>query len=152
MLSHTLTDDLDRALKGDVLYMVLHRDDVFQFNEQSCDCSEVIIVMADRILVAVHDKSGEDGEIRFSKRSEFKEEFNCFRVIPRQGSVFKYLKVRYDQGGAVDGVKYQFGDRYIFISATEDGLIVTKSMYDLFEEDDTPMPDWDTSVLFEEEH
>lgn len=150
MLSHTLTDDLDRVLKGDVLYMVLHRDDVFQFNEQSCDCSEVIIVMADRILVAVHDKSGEDGAIMFSKRAEFKEEFNCFRVIPRQGSVFKYLKVRYDQGGAVDGVKYQFGDRYIFITATEDGLIVTKSMYDLFEEDDTPMPDWDTSVLFEE--
>ncbi len=150
MLSHTLTDDLDRALKGDVLYMVLHRDDVFQFNEQSCDCSEVIIVMADRILIAMHDKSGEDGAIRFAKRSQFKEELNCFRVIPRQGAAFKYLKVRYDQGGAVDGVKYQFGDRYIFITATEDGLIVTKSMYDLFEEDDTPMPDWDTSVLFEE--
>lgn len=39
------------------------------------------------------------------------------------------------------------GDRYLFVTACEDWLIVSLMLFDFFEEDDTPIPDFDDSEL-----
>ncbi len=144
-----MIDDLEKSLAGEVLYMAIEGEDAEQFNQQSCDCGEVLIVMKDRILTAEHENFGEGGEIGFDELMGFSEEIYNLRIIPAQGQKFEFVKVRYAEDGSVDGVKYRFGDRYVFIFASEHDLIVTKSVIDLFEEEDTPIPVSDPSVLFE---
>ena len=59
------------------------------------------------------------------------------------------MKVLYGEDGALDGIKFRFGDRYLFIFADEHNLIVTKSVVDLSFEDVPAVPWNEDSVLFE---
>ncbi len=144
-----LIDDLEKSLAGEVAYMAIAQEDADQINRQSCDCFEVVIVMRDRILLAEHEHHGEDGAIGFDKISNFNENRYGLRVVAPPNGIFKFVKVLYSEDGSVDGIKYLFGDHYVFIFASEYNLIVTKSVVDLFEEDDTPIPVSDPSILFD---
>ena len=144
-----LKKDFDKILAGKVLFMAIAKEDAEQFNQQSCDCTEVLIVMSDCVLLAKHVPNGEDGAISFAKLSFFDEEKYKLRVAAPLNGSFEFVKILYTEDGAVDGVKYHFGNRYVFIFASEYNLIVTKSVVDLFEEDDTPIPKRDSSILFE---
>ena len=144
-----LTDDLDKNLAGEVLYMAIAKDDAYQFNQQSCDCQEVIIAMQDQIFVATHESNGELGAIGLDRINGFNGDRYSLRITPPADGSFSFVKVLYHDNGAVDCIKYHYGDRYLFIFSSEDNLIVTKSLPDLTEEDDTPIPQFEDSVLFE---
>lgn len=105
--------------------------------------------MRDRILLLVHEPNGEDGAIEFYKLSSFNEDKFCLRISAPPNGPFEFVKVLLTESGEIDGIKYRYGDHYVFISPSEYNLIVTKSVVDLFEEDDTPIPDTDPSILFE---
>ena len=79
----------------------------------------------------------------------FSKEIYSLRISAPSDGIFRFVKVFYQENGAVDGIKYRFGDRYLFIFASEYNLIVTKSIMDLTEEDDTPVPIYDPSILFD---
>lgn len=81
--------------------------------------------------------------------SSFSKEIYSLRISAPSDGIFRFVKVFYQENGAVDGIKYRFGDRYLFIFASEYNLIVTKSIMDLTEEDDTPVPIYDPSILFD---
>ena len=144
-----LSDNLDKNLEGPVLYMAIRGDDSVQLNQQSCDCLEVIIVTNDRIIIAEHEKYGENGSIAFGTMSSFnKEVYNLRITAPADGSI-EFVKILYEEDGTIDCVKYRYGEHYLFLFADEYNLIVTKSIMDLTFEDDTPIPDYDPSVLFD---
>ena len=144
-----LMDDPEKYLSGEVMYMAIDKDDADQINQQSCDCTQVVIVMRDRILLLVHEPNGEDGAIEFERLSAFNQERFCLRISAPQNGPFEFVKVLFAENGEIDGIKYRYGDNYVFISPSEYNLIVTKSVVDLFEEDDTPIPDVDPSILFD---
>ena len=144
-----LIDKIEKHIGGNVIYMAVAEEDAYQFNSQSCDCSKLIIVMTDRILSAVHVKKGEDGAIGFEESTSFNEKKYNLRIVAPPNGKFEFMKAFFDEDGATTGIKYRYGDRYVFVFASELNLIVTKSMVDLFEEEDTPLPMFDTSVLFE---
>ncbi len=141
--------DLEKVLSGDVLYMAIEKSGSEQLNQQSCDCNRLMIVMADKILGVEHEEHGEDGTIGFERISSFSKEIYSLRISAPSDGIFRFVKVFYQEDGAVDGIKYRFGDRYLFIFASEYNLIVTKSIMDLTEEDDTPVPIYDPSILFD---
>ena len=141
--------DLEKTLSGDVLYVAVEKSGTEQFNQQSCDCNRLMIVMADKILSVEHEEHGEDGTIGFERVSSFSKELYSLRISAPSEGAFRFVKVFYQEDGAVDGIKYRFGDRYFFIFASEYNLIVTKSIMDLTEEDDTPVPIYDPSILFD---
>ena len=142
-------NDLEKYLSGKVLYMAIAEVGSEQYNYQSCDCDEVIIVMRDRILLAKHEPFGDEGTIGFEVVPAFDEEKYNLRVCPPADGSFEFKKVLYYEDGSIDCIKYRFGDRYVLIFSSWCNLIVTKSLIDLSGEEDAPIPAWDPSVLFE---
>ena len=142
-------DDLEKNLAGKVLYMAIAEVGSEQYNYQSCDCDEVIIVMRDRILLAKHEPFGDEGTIGFEVVSAFDEEAYNLRINPPADGPFEFKKILYYEDGSIDCIKYRFGDRYVLIFSSWCNLIVTKSLIDLSGEEDAPIPAWDSSVLFD---
>ncbi len=143
-------EDLDQILAGEVLYMAIEGKHALQINAQSCNCSRVIIVMRDYTLLAEHRNNGEAGAICFKKMTSFDAKAYNLRISPPPSKKIQYVKTFFAPDGTVDGVKYRYGDYYLSLFASEYELIVTKSICDLFEEDDTSIPEFDPSVLFDE--
>ena len=105
--------------------------------------------MRDRILLAEHREHGRNGRILFRIIPSFDEKIYNLRVQPPNGSALTFVSMRSALDGSIKAVKYRFADRYVFLFASEFNLIVTKSVFDMFEEDDTPIPEWDDSVLID---
>ncbi len=141
--------DLDKTLAGDVLYLAIEGKGADQINQQSCDCNQLIIVMKDHILSLEHQKHGELGAIGIKKITSFSKDTYNLQVVAQSDKPFRFVKVLYHDDRTIDGIKYRYGDRYLFIFSSEYNLIITKSIMDLTEEDDTPIPESDPSVLFE---
>lgn len=142
--------ELEARLADEVLYWAIQSADAWQLNAQSCDCTEVLLVMQNSVLLAKKSSGGdeEDGCIRFYECPSFDETAFDLRIFPSENSKITFVKICYYPDGTVDSVKYRYGERYLYLfSGCE--LIVTKSIPDLLEEDDTPLPDVDTSVLFD---
>ncbi len=129
--------------------MAIAKDGSEQYNQQSCDCQDVIIVMEDRILLAGHEKHGEFGTIKLETIPDYNGEKHDLRINAPSAGPFTFIKVLYQDDGALDAIKYRYADRYLFIFADEYNLIVTKSIPDLTGEDDSAIPDVEDSVLFE---
>ena len=144
-----IIDDVDGSLAGEVRFMAVSKEDAVQYNAQSCDCPEIIITMRDRTFSAEHEEHGEDGAIGLDELYPITDTSHYHIVAPPSEGVFEFIKARFAEDGTVEGLKYRYGDGYVFIFASEYDLILTKSVVDLFEEDDTPIPDFDPSVLFE---
>ena len=143
-----ITDDLVGNLSGKVLYMDISHEDLEQYNRQSCECYTVMIVYEDRIIEAEHTENGENGAISVNTIGLYNQEMYDLRINAPADGNFELLKILYAEDGTVDGLKYRYGDRYLFVFASEHNLIVTKSLCDLTEEDDTPVPETEDSVLF----
>ncbi len=139
----------DKLLAGNVLYMAIAKDGSEQYNRQSCDCREVIIVMEGRVLLAAHEKHGEFGTIRLDTIPDYNGEKYNMRINAPSAGPFTFIKVLYREDGAIEAIKYRYDDRYLFIFSEEYNLVVTKSIPDLTEEDDTPIPEIEDSILFD---
>ena len=106
-----------------------------------------------RTMTNERDANGEllpdEDEIAVRCVKSYDEERFCHIVRPKQGETIRFVKLNHYPNGHVQEIKYKFGDGYLFLFADEHDLILTKSVCDLFEEDDTPIPVRDPSVLFE---
>ena len=142
--------ELEARLADEVQYWAIQSADAWQLNAQSCDCTEVILVMQNSILLAKKGCGGdeEDGSIRFYACPSFDETAFDLRILPPENGKIRFVKICYYPDGTVDSVKYRYGERYLYLFSGWE-LIVTKSIPDLLEEDDTPLPDVDTSILFD---
>ena len=139
------------VLDDEVLYVAVDKEGAAQFNAQSCDCDRVVIAMRScTVLAEFKPIPGQDeGEIAVRCVKSYDEERFCHIVRPKKGETIRFVKLNHYPNGHVQEIKYKFGDGYLFLFADECDLILTKSVCDLFEEDDTPIPVRDPSVLFE---
>ena len=80
--------------------------------------------------------------------SSFDSAAFSLKHTPSRDVHISFVSAEFNENG-VEGLKFRYCDRYLFFFANEDGgLIITISQYDLFEEDDTPIPDNDDSNLY----
>ena len=144
--------DLEKRLSGELQYMAIRNSDATQYNRQSCDCSSVALVYKDYILLVQRTENGEEEPpIRISELVDFDiSEYDC-RILPPNKGTIRFVKVAYYPDGSIDAIKFRYGERYLYIFSGFE-LIVTKSIPDLMEEDDAPLPEVDDSSLFDNLH
>ena len=140
---------LESILNGEVYTIAIDNSFAEQYNPQSCDCDRCVIVMKDRVFLAVAEKKDEGGAISLKEIPTFDKELFSLRIEPKPGKDIRFVKLLCHPDGTIDAIKYRFGNDYLFIFASEYNLIITKSICDLTEEDDMPIPEADPSVLFE---
>lgn len=143
---------LENRLSGELQYLAIRSSDATQYNKQSCDCSSVALVYKDYILLALRTENGEDATpVRIAETVDYDiAEYDC-RILPPPEGTIDFIKVAYFHDGSIDAIKFRYGERYLFIFSGFE-LIVTKSIPDLMEEDDTPLPEVDDSSLFDNLH
>ena len=144
--------ELENRLSGELQYLAIRSSDVTQYNRQSCDCSSVALVYRDYILLVQRTENGEDEPpVRIAEIVDFDiSEYGCHILPPPEGTI-DFIKVAYFQDGTVEAIKFRYGERYLYIFSGFE-LIVTKSIPDLMEEDDAPLPEVDDSFLFDNLH
>ncbi len=142
-----LIDDVEGALSGELEYVVIDNDwDFRMLSKQSCEGSSVTLKFMDKPyllwlegpysldMLKVIDCDPENGK----------------KLTPPEGTSASLLGIQY-LGRYPRALKYRWGDRYLYISAGEELTNVCISKYDLFEGEDTLIPDDDASALeFEE--
>ena len=144
-----LIDDLDKNLQGEILEIRIS-DDMYQYNNQSCDVSEAMLVYKDKFIRISHEEADDIGAIGFERWTAFNPRMYRYVVKPKTGKPIQFIKIFYEDDGSIAGLKMRIDDRYLFVFVSEHDLIITKSSFDLLEEDeDTHIPYYDDSVLFE---
>ena len=127
----------------DVLF--LNNDSFWKVNSQSCDCDSALIKMKD--CDALIYLECEDGVLVLKEVQSFDLDTFNLKHTPPEDTHISFVSAQFNEKG-IEGLKFKYGDRYIFFFAEEDWLIITISRCDIFEEDDTPIPDYDDSNLF----
>lgn len=139
-----IIDDLEKHLAGTVRYMAIERDGAECLNAQSCDCYELIVV-TEKGMICMRSVSAV--EIGFDELTSFSSEDYSLKILPPKNGDWKFLGAKYNDAGLTYAIKYQYGDRFLFIFASQHNLIVTKAIVDLLDSDD--IPERDDSILFE---
>jgi len=145
------TDDLEKYLAGVVEEVRISDSFLWLVNEQSCDCFAVILKINNRMIYVKHidRQNSNDMTMAFYTISGYDPELFRHVVKSKVGETIIFQKLLYSDDGGVDGLKFRCDKRYFFIFASENNLIITKSIVDLAEEDDfEELPDYDDSVLF----
>jgi len=141
-----IIDDLAASLSGEIEYILLcNNQSLWRVNEQSCDVDDILIKFAGRDhLISV---DCEDSILAFEHITDYNRETYNIKVAPANG-VFRFVRADFDGQREATALKFRFGDRYLFVTAVDnDYLAVCHSLYDIFEDDNTPMPFVDDSIL-----
>jgi hypothetical protein len=141
-------DNLDKNLQGYVEEILIADDDMFwAVNAQSCDANAALLKINGKIVYIVHDGD----TIGFDEISEYNPDFYCHVIKPSQGKSIVFRKVLRNEDGVIEGLEFGWGERYLFIFASEDNIIITKSIINLYNDITwDEIPDFDDSVLFAE--
>ena len=144
-----IVGDAEASLAGELESLWIKDDDGFWWaTPGSCDCSAVLLKSKDR-----DDYYWIEAQNSHLKIVSVPDPVSacalCRKlVLPECGAVLR--RIRFEDGEP-EALKYRCGDRYIFVTACEDWLIVSLMLFDVFEEDDTPIPGCDDSELAFEE-
>lgn len=143
-------NDLQKIFSEEMEYILFsNNDSLWKANLQSCDCDSVLIKMKNRNELICLEC--ENGILTLKETLSYDSDlFNLMHTPPKEAHI-SFVCAKYNDNG-VEGLKFKYCDRYLYFFAEEDGwLIITISMWDIFEEDDTPIPDFDNSDLYLEE-
>ena len=144
-----IVSDAEATLAGEPEGLWIRDDDGFWWvTPGSCDCSAVLLKSKDRDGYFWIEAQNSRLKI-VSVPDPVSASALCRKlVLSERGAVLR--KIRFVDGEP-EALKYRCGDRYIFVTACEDWLIVSLGLFDVFEEDDTLVPDDEDSELeFEE--
>ncbi len=131
-------------LEGEIEYVLFYAADKYQLNFQSCDCHSMLIKF-----------KGNDKLIRLGTHFEhfnicsvldYDPESFCWKFTPPENVSVKFVSAQYENDAPID-LKFSYGDRYLFFGTDEYNVVVCLTLYDNFEEDKTPLPEHDDSVL-----
>ena len=138
------TDDYKRMLDGELEYILFYDVDIWQLNEKSCDCDSVLIKFRNKDKLVRLGSHFEHFSI--CTVADYDAEAYCWRFTPPENISAKLVSARY-KNGAPFQLKFSYGDRYLFFSADDYNIIVLLSLYDNFKENETPLPEYDDSIL-----
>ena len=142
-----ITDNLEFALNRSVQFIAIAKEGAECLNAQSCDCDKLIVVTDEDIIWMKSDSFGGMPIIGFDTLISFNPEVYSLIISPPKAGEWTLLRIEKNDRGDVISIKYQYGDRFLFIFASQYNLIVTKSVVDLLDSED--VPDVDDSILFE---
>ena len=110
-----------------------------RLTEQSCDASEILIRSDDGYRLLSHRLVGGEGCVEM-ERADGVELRNFPYALVWEGAPFSLDRMKRSENGRVDGIRFVSGGVCLFVFASEDHLVLTQTVYDLFEELDTPIP------------
>lgn len=143
-------DQLIPYLKSGVEHISVSKDGAMPMTYQSCDFYKGIIQTKDAIIAVHHQPAGnEEGTFVFAHISAFTQKAYPWIVRSTPEEPIVFLNRILPDEGLMEGIRFRYGMRYLFIFASEKNLILTKSIIDL--ETLIPvseMPHVDDSVLF----
>ena len=140
-------DDLQQIFSGEMEYVLfLNNGSLWKVNPQSCDCDNVLIKMKNRDALICLEC--EKGVLALKEVRSFDSDTFNLKHTPPEDAHISFVSAQFNENG-VEGLKFKYRDRFMYFFAEEDGwLIITICQWDIFEEDDTPMPDYDDSDLY----
>ena len=94
-----------------------------------------------------HREHIEDGAISIICIDSFDKSLFSRKVV-LDNEFFITDKKLFKEDGSLDAVRFKFKDVYLFIFASEYNLILTKSKWDLFEDQPTPFPETEAVLSF----
>jgi len=146
-----LTDKTGSIWNGHIDYFAISKRGIYVISDQSVDCKRVIVKMDDKLLL-IEFVENINGENTFSVDyiQEFDQDEFCFKVISKSDEPIIFINELRESDGTLTGVKFQYGNRFLFLFSLSFGLTLTKSCIDLSDEDFriSDLPDYDDSVLF----
>lgn len=138
--------DLQHVFSGEMESVrFLDNGNLYKVNAQSCDCDRVLIKMKNQETFLSLESA--KGVFDIHELSSFDPAAFSMQHIPPEDAHISFVRAEVDEYG-IEGIKFRYRDRYIFFFADEGGWVITTiNQWDLFEDDDAPMPDYDDSVL-----
>ena len=136
--------DYKKMLEGEIEYILFYDVDIWKFNKQSCDCDSVLIKFRNKdqlVRLGTHFE-----HFNICTVADYDAEAYCWKFTPPENISAKFVNAQYESGAPVD-LKFSYGDRYLFFGADEYNIVVLLTLYDNFEEDNTPLPECEDSVL-----
>ena len=135
-----LVAELEKSL-ANIKRIYISADEFWRVNYQSCDCLKIIIETDDSMILLKHQDFRKNGCINFDKVSDIDKQNYKYKVN-LENELFALEKVVCFDEGFVKVIKFAGDDVFLFIFASKDNLILTKSKYDILDE---------TNDFFEEE-
>lgn len=110
-----------------------------RLTEQSLDTDEILIRSDDGYRLISHCLVGGEGSVRM-ERADRADLRDFPYTLVWEGAPFSLDRMERLENGRVDGIRFVSDGVCLFIFAAEDHLVLTQTVYDLFEELDTPIP------------
>ena len=137
-----LIDDVEGALSGELEYILIDNDEDFRMlSKESCETESVLLKFKGdpKPLCLEGPYALEMSKIKQYNPASYK------KLTPSEGTSASLMDVQY-LGRYPRALKYRWGNRYLYLTAGEESVVVRLSKNDLFE-DDTPILDDDDSEL-----
>ena len=139
-------NDLHQIFSGGIEYILFLNDDgLWKVSPRCCDCDSILLKTrnSDRLICI----ECENGALVFKEASPISLCKYNLKHTPPENTQIPFVSAESNEHG-FDGIKFKYCDGYLFIFADEDGwLTITISKWDIFEEDTSPMPDYDNLEL-----
>ena len=103
---------------------------------------ELVIDTGKKMISVVHREFGEDGCIELEEIHELNKEVYRYKML-LQEEKFTLERIAYYNNGFIKAIKFRYTDVFLFVIALENNFVLTKSKYDLLDEN--------TKDFFEEE-
>ena len=133
---------IDCLVSGRIASMDLSEKGFWFATQASCECDHVLIRFVDRtetVLVSAKDCALHVELLKTMEQCRY-----IYRFIPREELAF--IRLSYDEGIPAC-LKLRYGDGYLFISASDDWLIMSVGHYDITGEDATDIPEYEDAEL-----
>ena len=131
-------DDPEGYLEGEVMAIHISDDCFMSISHQSCDFMEAIFEYAGKLYHFEHEECGEDGVINIGRCSSFNPQMYKHIVRPEAGSKIRFEKIIYSEDGRIDGIAFRWDDTWLFVYTSEHNLILTRSSFDLSDDNGYP--------------
>lgn len=124
--------ELEKTLKN-IENIYISSRECCQYNAQSCDCMELVIDTGKKMISVVHREFGEDGCIELEEIHELNKEVYRYKILIQEEK-FTLERIAYYNNGFIKAIKFRYTDVFLFFIALENNLVLTKSKYDLLDE------------------
>ena len=141
-----------------IQYLTIASTEGICLNDQSCDCHEAILCTTQGFLLLRHgkvdcyDEEEGPGRIFLFAIDNYQTDYFDWKDIPTQAGTNQIKKIHYDKNGMLTEMKFLYGDRFLYVFSSDEELIVTKSLNELFDDEwvegETIVYEREDSVLF----
>ena len=121
-------------------------EDLIKVSEGSCDTDKIALMSGDGFVILSSKSVGEEWEIDFERAGKIDTEKFPYEVECR-GACLVFDEFLRSDGGVTEGLRFLFGDVFLFIFATDGSLIMTKSGCELFGEMGDAIPEREEKLI-----